>query len=483
MVTMHSAARKALTILFRRKWLLLSFIFLVTGVASFYIMSIPRVFPANTSVLVKFGREYVYRQEVGSSDATFAATYSQDEIMNSLIEIMRTWGLAEQVVRDIGAATLYPRLVENRRQGQSLEDAALQQFSRDLSVDPASRSNVIWLSYVNEDPDLAADALNRLVEAFQAKHVALYGETRVEFLEEQLGRLSDTLGTAERALEDYQKTSRVYALDEQRTQLLKQQADLDAALKAADNEFEALTAKRTTLTAQIRDVPETVPLTSVTERSKVIAQAEAELLNLRLREQQLATRLGERHPQIIAVRDEIARAQNTLKTLNTSTASSETRGANALHLNLQGALLGAEADLRQIEQRRSGLSLQLAQVTGRIEGISSSERTLRDLLRQRNEAEATYQNYLRKVEEARVSEDMNRNKITSIAVIEPASPPGLPAGPGRKIKLLLVFGFAVLGGTGLAFAVDLASRRFFSAEQIEAALGIPVLATVPLHRS
>jgi capsular polysaccharide biosynthesis protein len=94
-----------------------------------------------------------------------------------------------------------------------------------------------------------------------------------------------------------------------------------------------------------------------------------------------------------------------------------------------------------------------------------------------------YQNYLRKVEEARVSEDMNRNKITSIAVIEAASPPQLPAGPGKKIKLLLVFGFATMGGLGLAFAVDLASRRFFSDEQVENTLGIPVLASVPLHRS
>ena len=78
---------------------------------------------------------------------------------------------------------------------------------------------------------------------------------------------------------------------------------------------------------------------------------------------------------------------------------------------------------------------------------------------------------------------MNRDKITSIAVIEEAAPPGLPAGPGRKIKLLLVFGFATLGGIGLAFAVDLGSRRFFSDEQIEGALGIPVLASVPLHRN
>lgn len=480
---MHSAARKALTILFRRKWILLGFIFLVTGTASIYIMSIPRVFPASTSLLVKFGREYVYRQEVGNSDTTFAATYSQDEIMNSLIEIIRTWGLADQVVQETGAANLYPRLIEHRQAGLSLEDAALQQFGRDLSVYPASRSNVIWLSYVNEDPELAADALNRLVAAFQAKHVSLYGETRVEFLEEQLGRLSDNLQKTEQVLEEYQKANRVYALDEQRTQMLKQQADLDAALKAADNEYEALTAKRAILTAQIGEVPSTVPLSSVTERSKVIAQAEAELVNLRLREQQLTTRLGERHPQIIAVRDEIARAQTYLKSLNASMTASETRGANLVHQNLQGALLGTEADLRQVEQRRSGLALQLAQVTGRVENISNSERTLRDLFRQRNEAEATYQSYLRKVEEARVSEDMNRNKITSIAVIEPASTPGLPAGPGRKIKLLLVFGFAVLGGTGLAFAIDLASRRFFSAEQVEAALGLPVLAAVPLHRS
>jgi uncharacterized protein involved in exopolysaccharide biosynthesis len=342
---------------------------------------------------------------------------------------------------------------------------------------------VIWLSYENEDPELAADALNRLVAAFQAKHVSLYSETQFDFLEDQLGRHGENLANAEKQLEEFQQGNRVYALEDQRTQLLRQQGEIDAALKAADNDYNALSAKRTILDDQIKQVPATVPLTSVTERSKVISQAEADLLSLRMKEQQLATKFGDRHPQIVSTREEIARAETYLKSLNSSMTASETKGTNTVYQNLQGAILSTQAEMQQADSRRAGLRSQLAQVSDRIEKISTSERTLRDLVRRRNEAESVYQNYLRKVEEARVSEDMNRNKITSIAVIEPASPPSLPGGPGRKLKLLLGFGFATLGGLGLAFAVDLASRRFFSDEQVENTLGIPVLASVPLHKS
>jgi uncharacterized protein involved in exopolysaccharide biosynthesis len=476
---MDSVARKVFTILSRRKWVLLGFIFVVTGLATAYILSVPRVYTASTSLLVKFGREYIYRQEVGSGDAAFAATYSQDEIINSLSEIIRTLGLAEQVVSEIGPGTLYPRLIEDRDPALTLEQAAVLEFSTHLSVNPASRSNVIWLSYFNESPELAADALNRLVTAFQTKYVSLYGETRVEFLEVQLGRLADNLDQSERALEDYQQANQVYSLDEQRTELLKRQSELDAALMAADNEFQSLSAKRSILATQMGKVPATVPLTSVTERSKVIAQAEAELVSLRLREQQMITRLGDRHPQIISVRDEIKRAEAYLRTLNANMTASETRGANTVHQTLQGDALATEADLRGVESRRAGLRTQLNEVRGRVEAISASERTVRDLARRRTEAEEAYTNYLQKVEEARVSEDMNRNKITSISVIEQAVPPDLPAEPGRTIQILMVFAFASLGGFGLAFAVDLASRRIFTSEQVEAALGIPVLASVP----
>jgi uncharacterized protein involved in exopolysaccharide biosynthesis len=483
MVTMDSAARKALTILFRRKWIILGFVVLVTGAAASYIVSIPKVYPASTSLLVRFGREYVYRQEVGSTDTSFAAGYSQDEIMNSLTEIIRTMGLAEQVVRDIGPDRLYPRLADDKHPGLTLEEAAISRFSKDLSVHPANRSNVIWLSYVNEDPRIAADALNRLVTVFQAKHLELYGETRFEFLDDQLGRLGQELAASERNLEEYQHDNRVYALDEQRAQLLKQQAEIDAALRAAENDVGALSAKRSILASQIGQIPTTVPLTSVTERSKVIAQAEAELVSLRLREQQLMTRLGERHPQVISVRDEIVRAETYLKTLTSSVVSAETKGPNTVYQSLQTAVMATEADLRQADSRRAGLREQQADIAAQVERISTTERTMRDLVRRRNDAEQVYQNYQRKVQEARVSEDMNKNKITSIAVIEPAVAADLPAGPGRKFKLLLVFGFAVIGGTGLGFAIDLGSRRFFSAEQIERSLGIPVLASVPMHRN
>ena len=395
---MHSAAHKALTILFRRKWLIACFILLVTGAAGSYIMSIPRVYPASTSLLVKFGREFVYRQEVGSSDATFAANYSQDEIMNSLVEIIRTWGLADQVVQEMGAANLYPRLVNDRPEALTLEAAAVQQFTRDLHVYPASRSNVIWLSYVNEDPDYAADALNRLVAAFQAKHVTLYSESRFEFLSDQVTRLDDELASVERRLEDFRRDNHVYALDEQRSQLLKQQGDIDAALKTADNDYNALSAKRDILARQIGQVPATVALSSVTERSRVILQAESDLQTLRSREQQLTGVLGDRHPQLIGVRDEIRRAEAHLKSLNSNMAGSETKGANTVHQNLQSALLSTEAEIRQANERRGGLRSQLSEITSKLEVLSNGERSLRELVRQRNEAEALYQNSQRRLD-------------------------------------------------------------------------------------
>lgn len=479
---MHSAARTALTVLFKRKWLIAGFLLLVGGAATAYIIKSPTLYQASTSLLVKFGREYVYRQEVGN-DITMSANYSQDEIINSLVEIIRAWGLADRVVREIGPGTLYPQLVKNPPSGMTLQAAAVLRFIKDLKVSPTRRSNVIVIDYSSEDPKIAADALNLLVEAFQAKHVSLYGETRFTFLEAQLGRLKDDLRNAETKLELFQQENRVYALEGQRDQLLKQQSDITATLNLVENDFTAFQRKRETLKAQVGSVPANVALSSVTERSKIISEAESQLLSLRLREQQLSAKLGDRHPSILQVREEIKLAESNLRSLNAITSASQTTGANQVHQTIQAALLATESDLQQADARRSGLKVQLSDINRQIDAISANERVLRDLVRQRNEAEEIYQGYSRKVEEARVSEDMDRNKISSIAVIEPAAPPPRPEAPGKLLKLLLSIAFAVTGSVGLAFVVELASRRFSSADQVERTFGIPVLATFPLYKN
>src|SRR5687767_12352847 len=105
-----SAARELLAILARGKWTVLLVFAAVTGLVSWAALSEQPLFEAESSLIVRIGREYIYRPEIGGTET--ARTPSLSEMVNSEVEILSSRDLAEQVVREIGAERLYPELVE-----------------------------------------------------------------------------------------------------------------------------------------------------------------------------------------------------------------------------------------------------------------------------------------------------------------------------------------------------------------------------------
>src|SRR6185503_1481364 len=105
-----AAARELLSSLARGKWTVLVVFVVVTGIATWSTLHTPPLFEAESSLLVRIGREYMYRPEDGRAEAT--RTPSLSEMVNSEVEILSSRDLAEQVVREIGVERLYPDLVQ-----------------------------------------------------------------------------------------------------------------------------------------------------------------------------------------------------------------------------------------------------------------------------------------------------------------------------------------------------------------------------------
>src|SRR5262245_27126603 len=160
----RSAAHELLAILPRGKWIVLA---VVTGLVTWGALSEQPLYEAESSLLVRIGREYIYRPEDGRTET--ARTPSLSEMVNSEVEILSSRDLAEQVVREIGADRLYPELVEIAPDAQVLTDTAVLRFRKAASIRPVLESSVIKVGFEHEVPQLAADAVNLLVERFKDK--------------------------------------------------------------------------------------------------------------------------------------------------------------------------------------------------------------------------------------------------------------------------------------------------------------------------
>ena len=107
------------------------------------------------------------------------------------------------------------------------------------------------------------------------------------------------------------------------------------------------------------------------------------------------------------------------------------------------------------------------------------EKEPQNLKRELASNEKNYKTYLEKAEEARISDDLNRQKMANISVIQAASVPAKPIKPKKALNIALGIILGAVSGLGLAFFSEYTNQGLSTPEGAERHLGLPVLGTVP----
>ena len=130
--------RDFLTVLFKHKQTILIIFFAVIITVTIGSFLLPPTYEAKSSLLVKFGREYIYRPEVGergSSDMGPLIPPNQEEVINSEIQILTSRDLIEKVIQTLKVENIYPWAVKSPSARMTPMEAAILQFEKKLSVE------------------------------------------------------------------------------------------------------------------------------------------------------------------------------------------------------------------------------------------------------------------------------------------------------------------------------------------------------------
>jgi uncharacterized protein involved in exopolysaccharide biosynthesis len=475
-----SSVRDFLTVLFKQRNTILIVFFAVVATVTIGSFLLSPTYEAKSSLLVKFGREYIYRPEVGERVPDLRLMpLNQEEVINSEIQILTSRDLIEKVITTLKVENIYPEMVENPSKMITPLEAAILQFEKKLFVEGIKKSNVIQTSFQHKNPRIAAKAVNLLVDFLTEKHLQVYSDPKSSFLEQQLSTYEKRLKESQNQLEDFKQKYRVFSLEEQRTLLLKQRTDLDSALKTAQNQVKELQNRRSSLKNQMRTVSKDVPLFSETERYKIVDDAKTQLLTLQLREQQLLQKYNENTPLVVNVRKEITIVQDFIKKQEEDLKGKVRTGQNIVYQDLEREMIKTQAELSSQEARRATLQGQITQLDMEIQSLDLRENELQNLRRELAANERNYKTYLEKVEEARISDDLNRQKMANISVIQTASVPPKPIKPKKAINIVLGIILGAVSGLGLAFFSEYTNQGLSTPESAERHLGLPVIGTIP----
>jgi len=354
-----------------------------------------------------------------------------------------------------------PRPLLESEAAARAREIALARFAKGLELS-GDLSYVIGLSFTSEDPVKAARIANRMVEMFVDDQLKtkLLATSRVSlWLEERLASLKREVAEAEAAVERFRAENNLLSAQAEGPTLSEQElGDLNRQLIEARAE---LAEKRARLSL-VRDLErrggalDSVPEVAASPIITNLRNQETELLR---QEAELSTLYGEKHPRMVQLRREKANLQAKIRA------------------EIARIVRTLENDVRGVAARVAALETQLSGVKQRTAVNREAEVRLRELERQAQASRQLYETFLQRYKETRAQQEIVE---PDVRIVAKATPPAAPSTPGPKLFAAAGFGIFFVIGSVLALLLERFDRGLRSAREVEALLGLPVLARVPL---
>lgn len=508
--------RDVFAVLFKYKRMIVALValtlVLVVGFAYWW----PERFEARSKLLIRPGKEHVQTTMVESPlRQQLTTNVLRKEDIATEAEIIGSRALIQKALDDVGAdvmappltrgdtlwsnAKYYVKLVGNEvadalrstlvMLGLTVETSRQQRLlltlEKQLTVQPVRNSDVIEVRFKWPSPDLASRFLDRLVQRYLEQHVAVHREDNFYgFVRTQADDIRKRLADREREIATFKTSSGIVSLPEQRTLLLNQRAGLETALLSTTERIADTRSRLATLTSQLDRQRSTLEVGEADGRNPVIDQLRLRLATLELEEREVMRRYADDSVVVSEKRQAVDEARKRLEQELQAARKAAAGGSPGAMAKLRDEALRYEAELQGNLARERELTRQLREAATRLSGMDGREEELARLARERKTLEGHLHLYEAKQEELRLSDVMDQQRITSVAVIEPPSPPIQPV---RTLSLLpnrifyIVAGLlgSLVAGAALAFIRDYLDRTLDTVRKVESAAGAPVLGSLP----
>lgn len=336
-------------------------------------------------------------------------------------------------------------------------EKAIEAFDERLEVTPQGTSSILAVAFRSNDPHKAATIANRVVEQFIAEQTA---ERRADVaaaaaqLEERAASLRDDLEVADDAITAYLRRSGLSgeAAADQRLPVLQQRLLDNAAARAAQ-------ARKVERLDQLLAKGETPALVAELEDSLAVQRLLDEETGLRQQITQLSASLGDRHPELVALRNE----------------ADAVRGRLRAELARRVAL--ERDELALLEDERQTLAGLLESLEGKAVDASEARLELAELERRAEASRNLYEEFLR----GSMATSARLSMIDpGVRLVQSAAVPTRPSSPHTKVMLVIGGIAGLLAGAAAAHLVEHRANTFRSSRDVEAATGLATLALMPL---
>ncbi len=498
----------------RRKWFIF-FPLAISIMVSFAVYKyLPKIYRATTVVLVQpqiLPDSYV-RSTITSSMADRLSTISQEILSGTRLE------------KVIHAFNLYPDLKNIVPMEEIIE---IMKRSIEVTIQYGGAreraQNTFSISYEGKDPQTVVGVVNQLASTFIEENVKTreqQAESTSIFLGKELSTIENQLTVKEAEIKNFRERN-MGKLPQQLDanlrileRLQQQVTIIHTAIKAAEdrslifqNQIDQL--RKPTLSQSSRNVPpEQRVIGEEILPERITDDPVVNQWSLLKRELNVArSKYTENHPDVIDLKRKISNLEPAVKEiLENQKALNEARqkemrarqekaGQGKISLEGMESIDPATGRLlTQYHEQHTASLLEAERLKGeekklkeeillyqkRIEDTPKLEQELTLLNRDYDLLKSTYQSLKDKKLQSQMAENYEKKHLGGqFKILDPARYPERPVRPDRNRILLMGAFFGLVAGLGLAWFRESLDESFHSEEELEADLGLPLLATLP----
>lgn len=374
------------------------------------------------------------------------------------IDVIQSDRVAFKVVRNL-------KLNENpqiREQWQSATkgEGSIEQwlsnvFQKALDVKPSRESNVIMVTYKAADPKFAAALANAFVQAYLETNV----EMRVEpaklyssFFDQRAKEARDALERAQSKLSEFQREKGIVATDErldiENARLNELSTQYVGLQSLASDSGSRQTAARGSGADRMQEVL----------NNPLIGGLKADQARLEARLQELTARLGDKNPQVIETRANLAELKTRIES-ETAKVTSSLGIANNINQQRAGEI---KAQLEA--QRAKVLQMKAVRDDGSV------------LARDVENAQRTYDQIMQRLNQTTLESLATQSNVS---MLSQAVPPVEPTSPKLVLNMAVAVFVGTLLGVAIIIGMEMLDRRVRSVDDIVQAVALPIIGVLP----
>ena len=433
-------------------------------------------YPANSSVLVRLGQEYVYEPRAG--DAARGAVPDSDQLIQSETEILGSAALKQKVIDRLGLARIYPALATKYASAtpaskKLIIGQAIHALETNTKIETAPGTPIIRISFTSEDPQTAALVLNTLLEEYLIYRRTVLTDPTSPALEQQRTAFEARLAEADRAYEDFLNNNRIGDFVAEKASLGQLQAQIETQKYQNAAQLRDRIGRLAALDAQLTGVSQEVGL-----YRDISSAASDKLAALKVQREDLLSRYRNDARPVQELDAQIAQLEAGMAAGRTHADGARRIGVNPVYQTLQTEKIQLTAEVAALKQADAALNEQVDQLTQRRLKLAELEPQFQELSLDRDVLQANVRDYTVKEEQSRAAQEIAARTNDNIRIVSRATPPS----KGKSLKkpvMVLALLFAAFTAVCAGLLRMFLRPGLPTAQSASRTLDLPVLGAAP----